>query len=173
MAGIISIVTGFLDIVRNGAKFEQVIVDVGGENFHSPKNFSSIGDDSTPLVDDYAIMLPIRGGGRFALCGYIDPDNARETQPGEKKLYSRDESKNIRAVVWLKNDGRIQINNGSGAIELESNGNCLINGVEIDFAGNITTTGSISAPSIKADNKELAGHIHLAGDPPGDTGPNK
>lgn len=72
----------------------------------------------------------------------------------------------------LRADGSINGNNGAGSFELEVGGDFVVNGARIDTAGNITSPTSVSAPSIVAAGKELAGHIHLAGTVPGNTGPN-
>lgn len=75
-------------------------------------------------------------------------------------------------------DGSIKGDNGSGSFELAAGGDFLVNGVTIDTSGNITSPATISAPnvagssSVQAAGKELAGHIHPAGTPPGNTGPN-
>lgn len=75
-------------------------------------------------------------------------------------------------------DGSIKGDNGNGSFELQSGGDFLVNGVTIDTSGNITSPATISAPnvsgssSVQAAGKELAGHVHPAGSPPGNTGPN-
>lgn len=75
-------------------------------------------------------------------------------------------------------DGSIKGVNGSGSFELAAGGDFLVNGVTIDSSGNITSPATITGPnvvgstSVKAAGKELAGHLHLAGTPPGNTGPN-
>ena len=76
-----------------------------------------------------------------------------------------------------KADGSIKGDNGSGSFELQAGGTIDLNGVTIDPSGNIitpttVTAAAVSAPSIKADGKELADHTHPAGTPPGDTGIN-
>ena len=75
-------------------------------------------------------------------------------------------------------DGSIKGDNGNGSFELAAGGDFLVNGVTIDTSGNITSPATITAPnlvgstSVQAAGKELAGHLHPAGFPPGNTGPN-
>lgn len=75
-------------------------------------------------------------------------------------------------------DGSIKGDNGNGSFELAAGGDFLVNGVTIDTSGNITSPATITAPnvvgstSVVAAGKELAGHLHPAGSPPGNTGPN-
>lgn len=75
-------------------------------------------------------------------------------------------------------DGSITGDNGNGSFQLQAGGDFLVNGVTIDTSGNITSPATITAPnvagstSMQAAGKELAGHDHPAGTPPGNTGPN-
>lgn len=72
-------------------------------------------------------------------------------------------------------DGSIAGVNGNGDFELQAGGDFVVNGVTIDTAGNITSPTSVSAPSVVANSKELAGHDHpIVGgsSAPGPTGPN-
>lgn len=75
-------------------------------------------------------------------------------------------------------DGSITGDNGSGLFQLQAGGDFLVNGVTIDTSGNITSPATITAPnlvantSVQAAGKELAGHNHPAGTPPGNTGSN-
>lgn len=78
-----------------------------------------------------------------------------------------------------KADGSIKGANGSGQFELQTGGDFVVNGVTIDTGGNITTPAAVNADSVAATTSstaaglELAGHTHLAGTPPGSTGPNQ
>ena len=75
-------------------------------------------------------------------------------------------------------DGSITGDNGNGSFELQAGGDFVVNGVTIDTSGNVTSPATITAPnlvgstSVQANGKELAGHDHPAGSPPGNTGPN-
>lgn len=94
------------------------------------------------------------------------------------------ESRNDTAIHVIRPSGAIRGSNPSGFFELQDDGTVNINGATIDPAGNIdtptniTSGGTVSAPtvagssSVTAAGKELAGHIHPAGTPPGNTGPN-
>lgn len=96
-------------------------------------------------------------------------------------------------VFSVNADGSISGANSAGSFELEAGGNFVVNGVIIDTAGNITApgvtmtaglvisgvAGTISgaasvdaATSLTVAGKEIAGHNHPAGSPPGNTGPN-
>lgn len=201
----------FVRVERNGAKLSDVKVDPGGGPNVTAEHFAPIGEDAHPLPGDYVVTNDVRGTGREAVTGYVDPKNGSKAQPGDKRIYARDGYGAVVVEIWLKNtgeatvinangsvtlrpdggtitttpestfdaaaDGSIKGDNGSGSFELAAGGDFLVNGVTIDTSGNITSPATVSstaveAPSVKADGKELAGHVHLAGTPPGNTGPN-
>ena len=74
--------------------------------------------------------------------------------------------------------GAIEGSNGLGLFQLLASGTFNVNGVTVDTLGNmvvpltITANAGIFTVSLKVDNKELKDHLHLAGIPPGNTGPN-
>lgn len=69
--------------------------------------------------------------------------------------------------IWLKNDNTAEIK----VTTLIVDGNIQHTGTQTT-TGSISATTSLSAPSVQAAGKELAGHTHPAGTPPGNTGPN-
>ena len=88
-----------------------------------------------------------------------------------------DENDTLKVTTRISSDGSATTFNENGSFELAAGGDFLVNGVTIDTSGNITSPATVSsaaveAPSVKAGGKELAGHDHPAGTPPGNTGPN-
>jgi hypothetical protein len=71
------------------------------------------------------------------------------------------------ASVEINISGQIDLSNAAGSIQLLANGNIVLNGVVITPAGGITAPNSLVL-----NGKELDGHDHPAGTPPGNTGPN-
>lgn len=72
----------------------------------------------------------------------------------------------------LRVDGSYRIENNSGHIELQQDGVVNINGATILTDGTIVSPTAVQSPSVVVDGKELKDHTHLAGNPPGNTGPN-
>ena len=143
------LITRVLSFVR-GESFSETRVDPGGGDAITADHFSSLGDDAQPLAGDYAATIPVqRTGGQVAV-GYVDIENARKAQPGEKRSYARGSSGGQVSEVWLRNDGTVMIT---------SNGNVNINGVTIDPAGNM-----VVPTSLMVDGDEVANHNHEAGD---------
>lgn len=193
MAGLIAKVLSFTRRVKNGAHVSDVKVDRSGGDNATPEHFSSPGEDSFPLTTDYAALMPVGFGSRFVTVGYVDPINEPKALEGEKRIYARDPSDgSVSVEVWLKSDGTavtendqaiftvapdgaITGENGNGSFGLQADGKFVVNGVEIDTIGKITSPEAIEAPSIIANGKELAGHDHniLSGSSaPGPTGAN-
>ena len=169
----------FLRVNRNDANMSDVKVDLGGGDNRTADHFSDPGDDSFPLESDYVLTSSVARNGSKAAHGYLDPINAGVAQRGDKRVYGRNTNGVAVNQMWLKNDGSALISNDNGYMLLESNGVINLNGVIIDTDGNITSPKTITADTVKVTTsliaalKELVGHLHLAGVPPGDTGPNK
>lgn len=73
--------------------------------------YASSGDDSPPLSEDRILIIKIDGTGKYIASGVLCESQGAE--PGEKKLYSRDNNGNIQAIIYLKGDGTIEINGNS------------------------------------------------------------
>ena len=194
--GRIAVLLSFVRSLAGEAKVSDVKVDPGGGANITAQHFSPAGDDAHPLPDDYAATVPVQRTGSEVAVGYIDPKNEQKAQPGDKRIYARDPEDGSTVVeVWLKNDGTalvanaeasvevkpdgsIKGSNSAGSFELQAGGNFVVNGVTIDTSGNVTSPATITGTtvagttSLTAAGKEMAGHVHLAGTPPGNTGPN-
>ena len=78
----------------------------------------------------------------------------------------------------INNFGGITGSNANGSFKLEAGGDFVVNGVTIDTLGNITTPAILFADkgsfttALTAAAKQLVGHTHPAGTPPGNTGTN-
>lgn len=146
----------------------KVKIAPGGEEIITAEHFSTPGDDSPPLPFDFCVTVFTQEAGGEAATGYTDTINQSKAGVGEKRIYARN---NLGAVVvdlWFKADGSLKADNQNGSFELQANGNFVVNGVIIDPNGNVTIPTSLIL-----NGKEINGHIHAAGNPPGDTGPNK
>lgn len=143
----------------DGVHVTDIKADPGGGDNITAQHFATAGDDSHPLPGDSVVMVPEGGSGTEVAVGYLDPKNEPEAQAGERRLYSRDEDGAIQAVIWLKNDGSILIDNGSGTVELAAGGDVTINGVTIDTSGNISAPGEVTAMADAAP-VNLSTHQH-------------
>lgn len=174
--GFINKLISFARVKRHGVNFSNVEVDPGGGAIKTAEHFEDPGSDSNPLPGDYVATVSHPGAGNVLAVGYLDPVNKPKAAVGEKIIYSRDSEGVLIAEVWLKNDGTLVLSNPKGLFELradgsikgqnsigffelEMNGDFVVNTVRIDPQGNLTAT-SLSAPSVLANDKELAEHQH-------------
>jgi len=82
-----------------------------------------------------------------------------------------------QAFIQFKNDGSILTKTDKCTIVVDKDGTVKIDASQVTITGNLQVDGKITTPTIEADSvvadgKEIAGHNHLAGSPPGNTGPN-
>lgn len=68
---------------------------------------SSYGVDSNPIKDMIAIYAPTQESGKNYVIGYLNTNRLAEI--GENRLFSTDENGELKAWIWLKNDGKVQI----------------------------------------------------------------
>lgn len=112
--------------------------------------FQNAGDDAQPLPQDYCVLVPIDGTGRWALVGYLDPEALQRAGPGERRLYARDASGEEVVSHWLKSTGEAALTNANGGLRLLPDGSFNINGVTITPDGRV----------IDASGVELGTHNH-------------
>lgn len=200
--GLIAKVLSYTRIAdRFGAKVSDVKHDPGGGANETGEHFQAANQDAVPLPGDYLLTVSVQRTGGEVVVGFIDPKQEQTAEPGEYRAYARDADgvqvvqlhlkkdgtavlNNAEATVEMKPSGEVNTQNASGFYRLQDDGTVNINGATIDPAGNIetptniTSGGTVSAPtvagssSVTAAGKELAGHDHPAGSPPGNTGPN-
>ena len=162
MSAVVTKVLSFIRFVREGAYIPRNHVDPGGGALVDSDQANPPGDDSPPLPGDYGVAVHIcKTQGTIVTVGYVDTVNEGQAEPGEKRLYSRDEEGAPIAVIWLKNDGTISVTNQAGSLEMQPSGTIIANGVEIDTSGNITTSGTIIGGQVQTSaGINLDTHTH-------------
>ena len=179
---------------RNNARVTDVQVDPGGGANVTGEQVLPPGYDGIALDDDYSCAVEIQGTGREAIVGYADTRSVPRAGPGDARIYARSDATTEAAQVWTRANGTIvasnangsftlnpdgsgRISNGSGSFELQAGGTVVINGVQIDPQGNITTNGDIQGASVDANSSltvngfEVAAHTHTSTAPGSPTGP--
>lgn len=160
--GLIGRLLAFSRGTRKGAQVAMSKIDPGGGYNVTSEHFGAPGDDGQPLPGDYVVAVRVpRTGGSVAV-GYLDPTNAGQAGPGERRLYSRAADGALMAWIWLKADGSVVIeNDGGGSIVMAPGGDIVLNGVTIDTAGNITTSATIEGGTVRtAAGIDLDTHTH-------------
>lgn len=139
----------------------DIKIDIGGGDVRRAKHMQPNGDDSHPLPQDFAVTVAVAGTGQHVVVGYYDPLEQDKTQPGDKRIYSRDSGGASIADVWLKSDGSVTINNGSGTIVLQPGGQVVINETcTVDTDGTVTAPKGVFTDSLIAGGKEIINHNH-------------
>ncbi len=93
------------------AKIDTYITGIIESRFDyniSARLYGPAGDDSPPLDDDRIALMKIDGSGKWIAVGVLMKSDSAE--PGEKKLYSRDANGNVKAEIYLKKDGVMELN---------------------------------------------------------------
>lgn len=159
--GRIAKILSFIRTTVKGAKVSDVKTNAGGGANITAQHFANAGDDSFPLLTDYALSVGVEGSGKEATAGYLDPVNPPKATAGEKRIYARDANTGLVVVeVWLKSDSSAIISNENGTITLQADGEVNINGARITTGGNVITASGVS----------LDNHPHNQGaDSAGDT----
>lgn len=140
----------------------DVTVDAGGGDLATAQHFEPAGYDAQPLPGDTAATQSSAGAGHEQALGYLDAKNDGKAEPGEARIYARRADGTPVCEFWLKASGDIEITSLPAA-----GGKIIINGVEIDQQGNITTpgavdaTGNITSAALVQGNEVASATVHL------------
>ncbi len=138
----------------------DVVVDPNGEPI-TTSHYAPPGVDAVPLPGDFASLSEGSGSGAENAVGYADVGNAGTAAAGEIRLYARNAAGTLKVELWLKGNGSLVIDNGSGSVELEAGGDVVINGVRITAAGAIEAPGEVTAmATTPATAVKLSTHLH-------------
>ena len=105
--------------VIRGIPVLSVKLSRGGGANATADHYGPSGDDSPPIVGDFAHSSGGPGSGQEQITGYHDTQNPGEALPGEKRLYARTEDGAIVGTIWIKRDGTIRIET-SGPVIVDS-----------------------------------------------------
>lgn len=140
----------------SGVAISDVQVDLGGGNIVTARHYQAPGDDSYPLVGEYALC--VETGSEYTVVGFIDPQLTYEAEEGERLLFSRSALGQIKAKLHLKADGSVVINE---TVTIDPDGNITTDGT-IDAAGAISSDGEVTAMAA-GPGITLSQHLHPTG----------
>lgn len=113
------------------------------------ETYAPSGDDSPPLADDRVVLIPVDGTGNFVSVGILS--KSQGAKPGERILYSRDSNGEIKAIIKLLNDGKM---------EMVSPEDLSVEAKKIDFAiQQELTIEAQTKMTLKSLNMELTGGL--------------
>ena len=139
----LALILSFTRATLNGANVSDVKTDPGGGANVTAQHFSAPGDDSVPLVTDYALTVPGMHEGQASAVGYLDPKSAPVAVEGEKRIYSRDAAGETVAEVHLKNEGTIIAFNENITLQLDPDGSGKIFNEDITIQLNADGSGKL------------------------------
>ncbi len=103
-----------LEVIRTetdqGTPSTDLKVDLGGGNIVTATLYQPPGDDSLPLVGDYAILVDAGGRGVWVATAFMDPSLVPVAGPGERVLSARTALGELAASLHLKADGTSEFN---------------------------------------------------------------
>jgi hypothetical protein len=95
--------TSFNDVKNRIVKF----LGFGKNDVQSQKEAAPYGTDSNPIKNMVAIYAQTANGSESVVIGYINKNQLADV--GEHRTYSTDSDGNLKASIWLKKDGAIEI----------------------------------------------------------------
>jgi len=147
--GIIALLKKYTRVTKNSLFFAEAVIDKGGAPLKTSEHYADSGDDSHPLEDDYIVGVDVPRSGGSVIAGFIDAKNPGITEPGGKRIYSRDAGGTPVADVHLEPDSTITSKNGACDIEQRPDGTITssnaLSTIEQRPDGTITTSNAISS----------------------------
>jgi hypothetical protein len=81
--------------------------DLGGGDLATCVDYQPSGHDSQPMPGDFALLAPGPESGSYLVAGWVDPNNAGVTKPGEARLYARDGEGAVVGALHVTADGNV------------------------------------------------------------------
>lgn len=127
----------------------EVKIEILKNDNHFSTIYGSPGDDSRPLIADSVAYIEGNNIGSKTAVGFVDTKNDPVSGDGERRLYSRDSVGAIVAIIFLKDDGTIEMNNGADFAVRFSALETAFNELQAKFNdhihGGVTTGGGSTA----------------------------
>lgn len=96
---------------RGGDTVRMLQVQLLGDNPETVEWFDITGEDTAPVNGDKVVILEIARNYKIAVA--TKDLITAAVSAGERKFYSRDSNGAVQAIIYLKNDGSIELNSGS------------------------------------------------------------
>lgn len=117
-------------------KERLVTITASGKDTKTAREANAYGFDSSPIKGMVAVYSPTEVNGKTVIIGYVNQNQLAAL--GESRMYSTDANGALKAFIWLKADGKLQIGGTakhmarfeelkSGFDQLKSDHNSLVN----------------------------------------------
>ena len=92
-------------------ELREIATEIYEGYYREARQIAPPGIDANPLPDDQGVMITLDGSSGKGVHVGVYPDP--QAEPGEVRFYSRDAQGALKAVLWLKKDGKHYFNDGS------------------------------------------------------------
>jgi len=118
--------------------------------------FDVTGEDTAPLPGDKVVVWQIAENYKIAVA--TKDLITAAVDAGERKFYSRDSGGNIKSVIYLKNDGTIELNDADDSAvlfsKLDAKLQILVTAINAAFATKQDSTGAPGTLSLDLSTAE-------------------
>jgi hypothetical protein len=148
-------------VIENEGHGTNVTVDHGTDDNATALHYADAGDDSLPLKDDWAQLVPGGGTGNMSAVGYADVKCEPKAGKGEKRIYSRSGPGVVAMEAWLKADGSLAVE-GDGPVTIKTSGGTfeIAKNGDVTMSGNLKVKGEITAMADTPAAVKLSSHLH-------------
>ena len=137
--------------VKDDIRIVKVLV-MGKDDLRTPASIGPYGDDSHPIEEVIALYGSTGEKGDDVIIGYINKNQIAKL--GERRLFSTDSKGNVKAFVYLKNDGKLALNgdehNATRHSPLDSSLSSLVNSINAELtkvAAGLAGVGGVYVPT--------------------------
>lgn len=102
--------------VENGLRLLKIEL-YPGYTLGKTRMFFPPGISATPIKNEQGLMMPSGTDGQIAFLGTLTKEVVEE---GEIKIYSRDEDGNVKANMYFKKDGNVDLVSDGGKFALDN-----------------------------------------------------
>lgn len=133
-------------------ELREIQTEVYTDVIKTSRQVSPPGVDSSPIEDDQGVLIMLdEAEGKTAQLGVYP---TAEVDPGNVRIYSRDESGETKAQVFVKSDGEIEVVNDESSVVIKSSGDIEIKGKSIKIEGNDITMLGGGSSFVKGEDLE-------------------
>jgi hypothetical protein len=124
--------------------------DLGGGDLATCVDYQPSGHDSQPMPGDFALLAPGPESGSYLVAGWVDPNNAGVTKPGEARLYARDGEGAVVGALHVTADGNVPDGIAAELIARADRADAALNALAEKFNAHIhiTTAMEGSGPTV-------------------------
>lgn len=142
-------------IVKNARRFVKYIA-MGRDDVKEHRAAAPWGDESVPVKDAVAIWANTSVSGEAVVIGYINTSALDDLNPGERRIFSTDDSGAVQVYARFTDDGKIQLNGAADNLIRYSEMRSAFNEMRSDLNNLITLYNTHVHPAVGAPTASTA-----------------